>query len=167
MTQKWLAQIYQQLHRDGYLWARQCCLYNDEHAKEVMQLVYTKILEQKAKYDKRAALKTWFFAVIRYTAIDFLKSQPLYISLDSLPDIAAIPAETHDSPIDYTTLLNQLPQRQHQVLLLYFYHGQNLQEIATVLNLGLGSVSTHYHRGKKRLKSLLLNQQAQWQQKIK
>jgi len=56
MNKNWQEHIYTQLHRESYLWARQCCSYNDEHAKEVMQIVYLKLLEGKATYNGKANL---------------------------------------------------------------------------------------------------------------
>jgi len=56
---------------------------------------------------------------------------------------------------NYLEILTQLPQRQQQVLLLVFYHNLKLHEVADVLNIGIGSVRTHYDRGKKKLKILL------------
>ena len=166
MKKAWLEHIYQQLHQDGYLWARQCCFYHDEYAKEVMQLVYLKLLEGKARYNNQSAIKTWFFAVIRYTAIDYLKKQQQFVSLVKEPDTMHIPEETKEQTLEYTRLLKQLPARQQQVLLLYFYHDQTLAEIAEVLDISLGSVRTHYDRGKKKLKSILINQQELWQRMI-
>jgi len=34
MNNNWQEYIYTQLHRESCLWARQCCSYKDEHAKE-------------------------------------------------------------------------------------------------------------------------------------
>jgi len=153
MNKTQLAYIFTDLHRESYLWARQCCSYNDEHAKEVMQLVYLKLLESKAKYHGRAKIKTWFFSVIRFTAMDYINGLPTYMSLENVPEMASEISE--DEGKDYKQILRQLPERQHQVLLLVFYHDMKLQEVADILEIGIGSVRTHYDRGKKKLKELL------------
>jgi len=153
MNNNWQEYIYTQLKRESYLWARQCCSYNDEHAKEVMQMAYLKLLEGKATYNGKANLKTWFFSVIRFTALDFLKQLTNHISIE---DVELNVDDFGDvSSNNYQELLAQLPDRQHQVLLLVFYHNLKLHEVAEVLEIGIGSVRTHYDRGKKRLKILL------------
>jgi RNA polymerase sigma factor (sigma-70 family) len=57
-------------HCEGFGWALSCCNHNRAEAEDVLQAVYLKALEGKARFDGRAAFKTWLFAVIRKTAID-------------------------------------------------------------------------------------------------
>src|SRR6476659_6962031 len=56
------------LHPSSFAWALGCCGRNREDAEEVLQDVYLKILEGKARFEGRSTLKTWLFAVIRKTA---------------------------------------------------------------------------------------------------
>jgi hypothetical protein len=55
-------------HAMSYGWALSCCSSNPNDAEDILQTVYQKILEGRARYDGRAAFKTWLFAVIRNTA---------------------------------------------------------------------------------------------------
>jgi RNA polymerase sigma-70 factor (ECF subfamily) len=48
-----------------------------------------------------------------------------------------------------------LPTRQREVLHLVFYAELTLEDTAIALDVSVGSVRTHYHRGKKRLSVLL------------
>jgi len=41
------------------------------------------------------------------------------------------------------------------VLLLSFYHDMSLSEIASVLEVHIGTVKTHYQRGKQALRKIL------------
>lgn len=144
-------------HKDAFMWASHCCNYNHEEAKEVLQLTYLKVLEGKARYGERAAFKTWLFSVIRFTAIDYLKAQRTFEDLDGLDIVQEEPGDNPDS-INYKKLLNQLPNRQQQVLLLSFYHGMTLEEIAGITELHIGTVRTHYQRGKEALRNLILKE---------
>src|SRR5205085_11823431 len=63
-----LEQQLQALHADSFTWALACCDRDRADAEDVLQTVYVKIFDGKARYEARASLKTWLFAVIRKTA---------------------------------------------------------------------------------------------------
>jgi hypothetical protein len=65
------------LHRESFGWALACCAHDVSTAETVLQTVYLKILEGKARFDGRARLKTWLFAVIRNTAAEERRHQIL------------------------------------------------------------------------------------------
>jgi RNA polymerase sigma-70 factor (ECF subfamily) len=155
MEKHLLEQYLADHHREAYLWARQCCRYDDEQAKDVLQAACLKIWEGRAHYNNQSSFRTWLFAVIRYTALDSLREKHPTI-VDEPGDHLGLHAdEPPEEPVDYEALLQQLPARQAQVLLLAFYHNMTLEAIATVMDISLGTVRTHYDRGKKQLKELL------------
>lgn len=143
-------------HKNAFMWARQCCRYRDEEAKEVLQIVYLKIIEGKAVYNEKGAFKTWLFSVIRFTAIDHLKKERTFEGLDKISEVTE--QEIDLDPVNYKKLLSQLSERQQQVLLLAFYHEMTLTEIAEVTKLHIGTIRTHYERGKEALRTLILKE---------
>lgn len=154
MTKSHLEQFLKVHHQDAFLWARHCCNYDENNAKEVLQITYLKILEKKAVYKNKSAFKTWLFSVIRFTAIDYLKRLSSFESLDVLK----IVVEEDHAEVgmkDYKKVLARLPERQQQVLVLVFYHGMTLAEVATTLELHIGTIRTHYERGKLALRAFL------------
>jgi len=153
MNNRELEQLLKNHHRDAFLWARQCCLYDEEDAKEVLQIVYLKIYERKAAFRQESTFKTWLFSVIRFTASDYLKRKPSFEPLDHLR-LAEDDSEEQVT-LNYQKLLDMLPDRQQKVLLLSFYHGMTLTEIAGVLDVHIGTVRTHYQRGKETLRQLI------------
>src|SRR5204863_9434468 len=58
----------ERLHSASFGWALSCCRRDHTEAEEVLQTVYLKILEGKARFGGESSLKTWLFAVIRKTA---------------------------------------------------------------------------------------------------
>ena len=141
-------------HRDAYLWARQCCSFNDDLAKDVLQQVYLKILEGKAKLNDEEKAKTWIFSIIRYTAIDHLRKTGKFISIEDAEEIADIEEEVDLT--DYKAIISLLPRMQQEVILMVFYHQMTIEQSAEVLEISLGTARTHYDRGKKNLKKLIL-----------
>jgi RNA polymerase sigma-70 factor (ECF subfamily) len=141
-------------HRDAYLWARQCCSFNDDLAKDVLQQVYLKILEGKATLNDEEKAKTWIFSIIRYTAIDHLRKTGKFISIEDAEEIAEIEEEIDLT--DYKAIISLLPRMQQEVILMVFYHQMTIEQSAEVLEISLGTARTHYERGKKNLKKLIL-----------
>ena len=148
-------------HRDAYLWARQCCSFNDDLAKDVLQQVYLKILEGKAKLNDEEKAKTWIFSIIRYTAIDHLRKTGKFISIEDAEEIAEIEEEIDLT--DYKAIISLLPRMQQEVILMVFYHQMTIEQSAEVLQISLGTARTHYERGKKNLKKLILKAQSKAQ----
>lgn len=155
MTPQQLKDLLQTTHKEAYIWAKQCCYFNKEDAQDVLQLTYLKIMEGKARYDGRAAFKTWLFSVIRFTAIDHYKRRRRYEPLELVTINTYQPTEQEDAE-RFKQLLAKLPDRQREVLILAFYHDMTLAAIAETLDLHIGTIRTHYERGKATLKTYLI-----------
>lgn len=140
-------------HREAYLWARQCCLFDEELAKDILQQVYLKILEGKATLKEEEKAKTWIFSIIRYTAIDQLRKEGKLVSMEDSEEIADIEEEVDST--DYEAIIRLLPRMQQEVILMVFYHQMTIGQSAEVLQIRLGTARTHYERGKKKLKELI------------
>ncbi|WP_248602883.1 RNA polymerase sigma factor [Algoriphagus marincola] len=158
MNHSELENILKNHHREAYLWARQCCGFEDELAKDVLQICYLKILEGKARLQQVEKVKPWLFSVIRFTAIDELRKKGNWVALQENYDLEDEPTENEEE-LDYQKLLMQLSPMQREVMLMVFYHQLTIAESADVLQISLGSARTHYDRGKKRLKELIVKSQ--------
>src|SRR5262245_62382199 len=77
MTTEELTAQLEAHHASSYGWALACCRRDPSEAEEVLQSVYLKVLEGKARFDGRASFKTWLFAVIRKTASDHRRKNVL------------------------------------------------------------------------------------------
>jgi RNA polymerase sigma-70 factor (ECF subfamily) len=152
-------------HCSSFSWAVSCCWGDREKAEEVLQLVYLKILEGKARYRGEASCKTWLFAVIRKTAASehrknrvrglLLSGHRDQIQKDTWAEDPVRATEEGERQARFRQALDQLPERQREILHLVFYEDLSLQETADVLNISLGAVRKHYDRAKKRLRGLL------------
>jgi RNA polymerase sigma factor (sigma-70 family) len=148
----------QELHKESYLWSLNCCHFDEEMAKDVLQTVYLKIYDGKASYNKKSTLKTWLFSVIKFTSVDFIRKHKRHVY--KLNDAHRQIAETEgvreaDNHVLFIKILQSLSGQQREVLTLAFYHDLTLEEIAALLELSIGSVRTHYGRGKENFKRLL------------
>lgn len=155
-------------HSESFGWALSCCAHNRAEAEGVLQSVYLKVLEGKARYDGKAVFKTWLFAVIRNTAADERRRHWLR-GFGLLKYSERVTTTTVESPAEalfrteaqshVRRALTELPRRQREVLHLVFYHELSLAEAAEIMRVSLGAARQHYERGKKRLRQLLQEEQ--------
>ena len=154
----------ERVHADCFGWAMACCGRDSDDAEEVLQTVYLKVLDGRARYDGQSSFRTWLFGVIRLTAKSerrkaWLRRLLLERKADHLrPEATA----SSDNELDRDSrrdglhrALADLAARQREVLQLVFYHELTVEEAATVMGISTGSARTHYARGKARLATLL------------
>lgn len=158
-------------HADNFGWALACCARHRDIAEDVLQEAYLRVLDGRAKFAGRSSHKTWFFAVIKRVAVDVQRSQQRrsLLNLHRVATDRALAGEYGAGPSNPLSeslsrdqsarqlqdALMQLPVRQREVLHLVFYAELTLESSAEILAISVGSVRTHYHRGKQRLAELL------------
>lgn len=162
-----LRDLLEEQHSDSFGWALACCSYNRDAAEDVLQTVYLKILEGRAKYNGHSSFKTWLFSVIRNTAFDRQRKKRLWTNkIAALTDHFEYEQSNYSrDPLEHTELkqdrtrleaaLVKLPGRQQEVLHLVFYQGLTIEQAGEVLKISSGSARTHYERGKARLRELM------------
>ena len=144
----------ERLHPASFAWSLSCCRRDRDEAEDVLQDVYMKILEGKARFDGRSSLKTWLFAVIRRTAASRSRRRfvrDLLLAKWAREEVPVLPAEYSETATILLQALTRLARRQREVLELVFYHDLTIEEAAAALNVSVGSARVHYHRGKKQL----------------
>jgi RNA polymerase sigma-70 factor (ECF subfamily) len=156
----------ERLHSASFGWALSCCRRDHTEAEEVLQTVYLKILEGKARFGGESSLKTWLFAVIRKTAATEYRRRLLRgFRLTAEPERTVeyvAPNEPQSATFERAELqghfqraMKNLPKRQREALHLVFYQDLSLREAADVMGVSIGSARQHYERGKKRLRESL------------
>lgn len=102
---------------------------NTARAEEVAQDALFKIWQALERYDGRAALGTWIYTIARNTALPHLRSE-LYrrtVPLDSVAEPVAAPGNPND---EIRKLVESLPEEQRDVVVLYYYQEQSVEEVA-------------------------------------
>lgn len=157
------------LHKESFGWALHCCGRDEWEAEDVLQTTYLKVLAGEARFEARSAFKTWLFGVIRRTAQEShrrAKSQErraerFATEADrferSRVELELVKAERNRHLV---AALEQLSDRQREVLHLVFYQDLTIEEASEVMEVSLGSARTHYARGKARLRVLLEEEQS-------
>jgi RNA polymerase sigma-70 factor (ECF subfamily) len=131
-------------------------------AEDVAQDVFVKLWKALPRYDGRAQLATWIYAITRNAAISALRRRRPEVSLEE-PDVlaAAEAAGAHrpdpggDSARELdralARLVEALPDHQRQVVTLYYLEERSCDEVAAMLGMPVNTVKTHLHRARARL----------------
>jgi RNA polymerase sigma factor (sigma-70 family) len=159
------AQQLEALHPACFGWALACCRWDREEAEEVLQTTYLKVLDGRARFDRRSSLRTWLFAVVHRTAAErrrgrWLRRLAAARWLDRRPQPPPAPtpeacAGASEAAGALRRALGELPARQREVVHLVFYQDLTVEAAAQVLGISAGSARTHYHRAKARLRRAL------------
>ncbi len=155
----------EELHAASFAWAVSCCGGDRQEAEEVLQIVYLKILEGRARFAGHSALKTWLFGVIRRTAFGRARRRRLRAALLGRwggRELAPAPRAGAEARLDrgrrsdrVRRALEALSPRQRQVIELVFFHDLTVREAAETMGVSAGTASLHYDRGKRRLARLI------------
>ncbi len=145
----------------SFAWALYCCGQRREEAQDVLQDVYVRVLDGRARFAGQSSVKTWLFAVIRRTASEHRRRHWLRAALmerwlqpGPIGEGACHEGELETSEVNerLRASLARLSQRQQEVLHLVFYQDLTIEEAAALLSISLGSARTHFERGKARLR---------------
>lgn len=149
------------LHEASFGWARSCCGGDADEGADVLQTCYAKLIVGQAVFSGRSSFRTWLFGVIRLTALEVRRKRARDLSMPEWtePPVAAPPVDANlieaEESAALRRALDQLPDRQREVVHLVFYQGLSVAEAADVMELSIGSARVHYDRAKKRLRALL------------
>jgi len=101
-----------------------------------------------------ARFAAWLVGILRNKCRGFLSRRaPQEVPLDDAPVPATTDPEPEDGPL--LSLLGQLPLTDREVLAARHIHGLSYSEIASALDMSVGSVRTRCCRARGRLRELL------------
>lgn len=139
MTEEFKTQIYQDYSQKvkGYILSK----VNDYNlAEDLCSDVFVKVYEKLDTYDeKKASISTWIYTIARNTLIDYYRSKKDEVELN---EEIAIPIEDDDDEICTSENLNmlascleELNDREKNIILLHYYKGLTLKEISEKMNI--------------------------------
>ena len=130
---------------------------NRETAEDVAQEVFIKVWRALPAFDARASLSTWIYTITRNTSLSALRDKRRSGDLEDASAQATEPAtesgaaEAAAENASLLRLIARLPDKQRQVILLFYLQEQSHQEVATMLAMPVGTVKTLLHRARESL----------------
>lgn len=133
-------------------------LRDREAAEDVTQEVFIKVWRALPGFDGRASVSTWIYAIARNASLSALRARRAQSSLSDPEVMEAVeainPVPSADAIVDRAAILrlvDQLPSKQRQVIMLFYMEAQSHEEVARMLAMPLGTVKTLLHRARLRL----------------
>jgi RNA polymerase sigma-70 factor (ECF subfamily) len=136
-------------------------IVRDRHeVEDVAQEVFLKVYTRIHAFDERSKFYTWLYRVAANAAKDHVKKRSRRPAVP-LEDDEVLPA-TEDSPVGQAAVAEMrrlvreaiaaLPVRYREVLTLRELEGLSYNEIASVLQISIGTVESRLHRARAKLK---------------
>ena len=129
----------------GYLQAR---LHNMAVAEDLCAEVFEKAIRKQDAFDPaKAAVGTWIFTSTRNTLIDYYRRMK---PTDELDENLSDDSELDENLLQSETLgelaaaLKKLPQQLMDIIVLRYYDGKPLTEIAEMMQLSYGAVKLRH-----------------------
>ena len=132
-------------------------------AEDLAQDVFVYILMNKKKYDFKYSLKTYLYIIAKSKAINYIKREKRITYLQdneyifTEQEIEDIIFNKEDSKT-VKSAIDDLPEPQSQIIYLSDIEGLSYKEICKVLGISLSQVKTLLHRGRMKIKKLLVGE---------
>ncbi|MFG0286238.1 MAG: RNA polymerase sigma factor [Phycisphaerales bacterium JB039] len=134
-------------------------------AEDVTQEAFVRALTSLDRFDTRYRFSTWLFTIAKRLYLNMCdRRRPLY-DTDivesrrgaSRPDRLSIGAVEERALMrdEIQIALDQVPERQREVLILFHQQNWPIALIAEHLGIPEGTVKSHLHRGRRRLRAAL------------
>lgn len=129
-------------------------------AEDLAQEVFVKLWQALPRYDGRAKLSTWIYAITRNASVSALRTRRRMVSMsdpavcEEVEGIAAVPTPATGDP-ELRRAIEALPEKQRQAVTLYYLDERPVEEVAEMMGLPANTVKTHLHRARAGLATAL------------
>jgi RNA polymerase sigma-70 factor, ECF subfamily len=134
------------------------------HVDDLVQETFLVAYRKRDTFDGRCALRTWLYAIATRLAMRHRRGLGRFLrAMGSLTDepVAAVTADPQDdleraqAAALVRSVLDRLPFKQREVVVLYELEELEGAEIAELLDIPLNTVWTRLHHGRRRFQDLM------------
>lgn len=125
---------------------------NHSDAEDIIQEALTAAYSSFDKLSDIKLFKQWLIGIASYKCIDYYnrKARKLEISLEASNHVYSLHGSKDFSLVE--DVLNKLTDKNKQILYLYYIKGFNQKDIATRVNIPLGTVKSRIYTAKREFK---------------
>jgi len=127
---------------------------NQEDALDVLQETFTYLLKKLPGFQLTASMTTFLYPVVKHLSLAIRSKNRRFTSDQEILSELFAPAskDIERSRSELAAVLAILPEEQREVLLMRFVDDMSLQEIATALNIPVGTVKSRLHHALRTLR---------------
>jgi len=129
-------------------------------AEDIVQETLTQALQSFHRFQPGTNARAWVLTILRHIRSNRLRARhrtPEVVEaddrLDALPAVEVTPQQVTDEEV--LSALKALPPGFQEVIVLADVEGLSYKEIATVLEIPIGTVMSRIHRGRRLLRAAL------------
>lgn len=137
-------------------------------AEDVVQEAFIRALTHLDRFDPRFRFTTWLFTIGRRVFLNICDRKKAMNGLtcedwderqerSSAESAKVEGADTGAIRDALQTALMELPSDQREVVVLFHQHGWPIAIVASHLEMPIGTVKSHLHRGRQKLREILLS----------
>ena len=129
---------------------------NREDSEDVVQTVYLKIKQNIDKFESSGSGLAWILQIAKNAAITELRRRKIYDNYVELSNIAdKVTTEPEDEGEVTAVMRRCLTDEEQRIILLHVIWGYKHREIAELLDMPTGSVTSKYKRAVDKIKTNL------------
>lgn len=130
-----------------------------QDAEDICSSVFLRVQGSISRYDpEKASFSTWIYAIARNAVVDyyrlFRRAEPLCEELAAEED-ASDRLLREEMLEELATALEKLPQRECDLILLHYYSGMQLKEIAFNMGISYSNVKRLHIKALASLRSFM------------
>ncbi|TAK95863.1 RNA polymerase sigma factor [Patescibacteria group bacterium] len=141
-----------------------------EDAEDILQETFVKMYRNLNDYDSGMKFSSWAYRIAHNAAVDHLRKinvRPKQVSIEVVDYVKLLPSSVNvadeiaakDLAEKVSAVMNELPIKYREVLILRFIEDKSYEEIMDILKKPKGSVATLIDRGRKMLVERMQNNQ--------
>jgi RNA polymerase sigma-70 factor (ECF subfamily) len=123
-----------------------------DEAEDLTQEVFVKVWKALPRFDERATLSTWIYAITRNTSLSALRGRRETCELEGALASQDNQGEEQVERMLLQRLIDRLPDMQRQVITLFYMQDHSHETVSQMLDIPLGTVKTLLHRARERLR---------------
>lgn len=128
-------------------------LHNYADTEDVMQTVYLKIKKGVSSYKKGTNARAWILQIAKNSALNELKKHREQVNFDSLENHSV---ETFENLGEVTDVMQKvLTEEEQRIITLHVLWGYKHRELALMLDVPTGTITSKYKRAVEKLKKHL------------
>lgn len=134
----------------------------DTEAEDVLQDVFVRVARSAANYTPQSHFSTWLYRIATNRCLTFLKGRTklrlLRLAPDAAEDAGGRPferAREYELRTAFHSQVATLPERIRSAFVLRELQGLSYEAAAKVLDVPVGTVKTHVHRARLKLRQAL------------